>query len=102
MLKKPARRKKLIHRPCSDSSCDSLPTKSFLPIPSRHEQENVGHISKIEIGGYMIDVWYLAPYPEEYSKLDVLYVCEFCLKYIKSDYIAKRHKVKSVRRRYDR
>ncbi|KAI9252792.1 acyl-CoA N-acyltransferase [Helicostylum pulchrum] len=94
---KPVKRRRLVHTPSSDSSSDSqiqqLPTKSFLPITSRH-QENVGHISKIEIGGYIIDVWYLAPYPEEYSKLDVLYVCEYCLKYIKSSYIAKRHKVK--------
>lgn len=99
---KPVKRRRLVHTPSSDSSSDSqiqqLPTKSFLPIPSRH-QENVGHISKIEIGGYIIDVWYLAPYPEEYSKLDVLYVCEYCLKYIKSSYIAKRHKVKKKKKK---
>lgn len=69
-----------------------LPTKSFLPLVSRHH-ENLGHIRKIQIGFYIIDVWYLAPYPEEYSRLDVLYICEFCLKYMKSHYIAKRHKV---------
>lgn len=69
-----------------------LPTKSFLPLASRHH-EDLGHIRKIQMGVYVIDVWYLAPYPEEYSRLDVLYICEFCLKYMKSHYIAKRHKV---------
>lgn len=70
-----------------------LPTKSFLPLTSRHH-DGLGHIRKIQIGLYIIDVWYLAPYPEEYSRLDVLYICEFCLKYMKSHYIAKRHKIK--------
>lgn len=83
------KRRKLVHTP---SSCTQLPTKSFLPMPSRH-QENVGHIRKLQIGAYIIDVWYLAPYPEEYSKLEVLHVCEYCLKYMKSAYIAIRHKV---------
>lgn len=70
-----------------------LPTKSFLPLASRHHHEGLGHIRKIQIGMYVIDVWYLAPYPEEYSRLSVLHICEFCLKYMKSQYIAKRHKV---------
>lgn len=86
-----------MHTPSSDSSLSDsgqqLPTKSFLPTPSRH-QENVGRISKLQIGAYVINVWYLAPYPEEYSKLEVLHVCEYCLKYMKSDYIANRHKVR--------
>jgi hypothetical protein len=76
--------------PSQTTTTTTLPTKSFLPLPTR---EVVGHIRKIQIGGYLIDVWYLAPYPEEYSKLEVLYVCEYCLKYMKSAYIAKRHKV---------
>ncbi|CAO0802972.1 unnamed protein product [Mucor circinelloides] len=70
-----------------------LPTKSFLPLAPRHH-ESLGHIRKIQIGLYVIDVWYLAPYPEEYSRLSVLHICEFCLKYMKSQYVAKRHKIK--------
>ncbi|MDA4132343.1 MAG: hypothetical protein OK454_04360, partial [Thaumarchaeota archaeon] len=41
-----------------------------------------------------IDTWYAAPYPEEYSRNRVLYICEFCLKYMNSDYVAWRHKLK--------
>ncbi|KAI9498801.1 acyl-CoA N-acyltransferase, partial [Zychaea mexicana] len=51
-------------------------------------------IQKVQIGSYLIDVWYLAPYPEEYSHLEVLYICEFCLRYMKSAFVAKRHKAK--------
>lgn len=74
---------------------DRLPTKSFLPILSK-QHHDIGHIKKVQIGKFLMDVWYVAPYPEEYSRLETLYVCEFCLKYMKSRYIAKRHKVREV------
>ena len=50
-------------------------------------------IKCINFGGYEIDTWHAAPYPEEYSRNRVLYICEFCLKYMNSDYVAWRHKV---------
>ncbi|RKP37630.1 acyl-CoA N-acyltransferase, partial [Dimargaris cristalligena] len=51
-------------------------------------------IKKIVLGHYEIDTWYLAPYPEEYSSFDCIYMCEFCLKYMKSAYMAHRHRFK--------
>ncbi|EEY23200.1 histone acetyltransferase mst2 [Verticillium alfalfae VaMs.102] len=51
-------------------------------------------IECIEFGGWEIDTWYAAPYPEEYSRNRILYICEFCLKYMNSDYVAWRHKLK--------
>ncbi|KAI7900889.1 acyl-CoA N-acyltransferase [Cokeromyces recurvatus] len=66
-----------------------LPTTSFLPKPLP-----VNHIKHVQIGPYVIDNWYLAPYPEEYSSLEKIYVCEFCLKYMKSEYTTKRHQMK--------
>ncbi|KAF2267526.1 hypothetical protein CC78DRAFT_59926 [Lojkania enalia] len=51
-------------------------------------------IKCINFGGWEIDTWHAAPYPEEYSKNKVLYICEFCLKYMNSDYVAWRHKLK--------
>ncbi|KAI9741294.1 MAG: hypothetical protein M1834_003011 [Cirrosporium novae-zelandiae] len=51
-------------------------------------------IKCINFGGYEIDTWYAAPYPEEYSRNRVLYICEFCLKYMNSDFVAWRHKLK--------
>ncbi|KAI8377070.1 acyl-CoA N-acyltransferase [Choanephora cucurbitarum] len=74
----------------------ALPTTSFLPIASRDHQQQAGHIRKIHIGSHFIDVWYLAPYPEEYSRVETLYLCEFCLKYMKSEFIAYRHKLKCI------
>lgn len=64
---------------------------------SRTSQKVAGPPSKIKcisFGGWEIDTWYAAPYPEEYSRNRVLYICEFCLKYMNSDYVAWRHKLK--------
>ena len=63
----------------------------------RSSQKVSGPPSKIKcvnFGGYEIETWYAAPYPEEYSRNRVLYICEFCLKYMNSDYVAWRHKLK--------
>ncbi|GAO48902.1 hypothetical protein G7K_3065-t1 [Saitoella complicata NRRL Y-17804] len=56
---------------------------------SRHSQ-----IRCIHFGSYEIETWYASPYPEEYSRNKVLHICEFCLKYMNSDYVAWRHKLK--------
>jgi histone acetyltransferase SAS3 len=66
------------------------------PEPTRPSQKMSGPPSKIKcinFGGHEIDTWNAAPYPEEYSRNKILYICEFCLKYMNSDYVAWRHKV---------
>lgn len=55
-------------------------------------------IKHIRFGDFEIDTWYAAPYPEEYSIQETLYICEFCLKYMKSNYICKRHMLKCAHR----
>lgn len=45
----------------------------------------------IEFGKYEIQTWYSSPYPQEYAKLPKLYICEYCLKYMKSRNILQRH-----------
>lgn len=62
-------------------------------------QSMLSQIRRIRIGQYEIDTWYTAPYPEEYSKQEVLYLCEYCLRYMSSEYIAERHQVKCKLRR---
>ncbi|KAI5296357.1 hypothetical protein KEM52_003588 [Ascosphaera acerosa] len=51
-------------------------------------------IKCVNFGGWEIETWYAAPYPEEYSRNRVLYICEFCLKYMNSAFVAWRHKLK--------
>ena len=48
-------------------------------------------IKCIDLGRYEIDVWYGSPYPEEYRYLPKLYICEFCLKYMNSASVLRRH-----------
>ncbi|XP_023653851.2 histone acetyltransferase KAT6B isoform X2 [Paramormyrops kingsleyae] len=48
----------------------------------------------IDFGKYEIQTWYSSPYPPEYSRLHKLYLCEFCLKYMRSKNILQRHSKK--------
>ena len=74
-----------------------LSMQAELDVPIKKSKKTAGPASQIEcieFGGWEIDTWYAAPYPEEYSRNRVLYICEFCLKYMNSDYVAWRHKLK--------
>ncbi|XP_042900812.1 histone acetyltransferase KAT5 isoform X2 [Parasteatoda tepidariorum] len=52
------------------------------------------NIEMIELGGHMIRPWYFSPYPQELVSLPCIYLCEFCLKYMKSRGCLKRHMAK--------
>ncbi|EFZ02700.1 MOZ/SAS family histone acetyltransferase [Metarhizium robertsii] len=73
----------------------AMQAEADLPIRKpKKASDNASQIECIEFGGWEIDTWYAAPYPAEYSRNRVLYICEFCLKYMNSDYVAWRHKLK--------
>lgn len=64
-----------------------------------HEKEHeeitrVKNINTIEFGKFEIDTWYFSPYPEEFAICSKLYICEFCLKYMKKKKTLMRHKLK--------
>lgn len=61
--------------------------------------EGSNMIKTILFGRYELDTWYHSPYPEEYARLGRLYVCEFCLKYMKSQTILRRHMVKNKQKK---
>ncbi|KAG0036014.1 hypothetical protein BGZ82_004837 [Podila clonocystis] len=65
---------------------------------SSHGSTPIATIKKIRFGDWEIDTWYVAPYPEEYSQHPILYICEFCLKYMKSSFMAERHRLKCAMR----
>ena len=48
----------------------------------------------IQFSKYEIATWYSSPYPAEYARLSKLYICEFCLKYMKSEQVSRRHSQK--------
>mmetsp|Transcript_30790 Transcript_30790/g.63257 ORF Transcript_30790/g.63257 Transcript_30790/m.63257 type:complete len:695 (+) Transcript_30790:50-2134(+) len=48
-----------------------------------HEITKVKNISKIVMGKFEVEAWYYSPFPPPYNQLDTLYICEFCLKYMR-------------------
>lgn len=54
-------------------------------------------IRSIRFDAYEIKTWYDAPFPEEYANIPDgrLWICEYCLKYMKSKFGAVRHQVSS-------
>jgi histone acetyltransferase MYST1 len=64
----------------------------------REEATKVKNIQSVEFGIYEMDTWYYSPFPEEYSTTPKLYMCEFCLKYMRKAKTLERHKAKCDRR----
>ncbi|XP_053693581.1 histone acetyltransferase KAT7 [Sabethes cyaneus] len=50
----------------------------------------------ISMGRHCMQVWYQSPYPDDVARLPKLYLCEFCLRYQKSEVGMKRHAAKCV------
>ena len=45
----------------------------------------------VKFGDFEIESWFKSPYPEEICQLDRLFICQYCLKYMKSSWILNRH-----------
>lgn len=75
----------------SASPSISTPTPSAGPSQPR--------IKTIRLGVYDIQTWYDAPFPEEYAQIPDgrLWLCEFCLKHMKSEFTAARHRCAMLR-----
>jgi histone acetyltransferase SAS3 len=66
-----------------------------IELPVRSKQSGLPtKIKFIHFGGWEIETLHAAPYPEEYNRNPILCICEFCLKYMSSSYVAFRHKLK--------
>ena len=53
----------------------------------------VKYVDKIHIGHFEIDAWYFSPFPEDYGKQPKLWICEYCLKYMKYERTYRLHLV---------
>lgn len=83
-------------------------TPSFVPptpatfyqtpnTPTISDGQSSLRIRTIRFGPYDIHPWYDAPFPEEYANIPDgrLWICEFCLKYMRSRFAFSRHRVGS-------
>jgi hypothetical protein len=73
-------------------------TDSVPGTPTALPDGQFSNVKRIRFGDYEIETWYQAPYPEEYSRVPDgrLWLCEFCLKYMKSEFQASRHRVRPL------
>lgn len=72
------------------------PYSEMDPTTAALEKEHeaitkVKYIDALRIGKFEIDTWYFSPYPDEYGKVKTLYVCQYCLKYMKYEATYRRH-----------
>ena len=68
----------------------------FLALEKEREEiTKVRNVETIYLGKYQISTWYFSPFPEEYGKCKDLWICEFCLKYMKWNESFQSHKVSS-------
>ncbi|XP_071488156.1 histone acetyltransferase KAT8-like [Diadema antillarum] len=51
----------------------------------------VKYVNRVQIGKYEIDAWYFSPFPEDYGKQPKLWICEYCLKYMRFEKTFRRH-----------
>lgn len=71
-------------------------SRNTTPIPQLATYNFMkSQIEKIQFREYVIDTWYSAPYPEEFSRSKILYICEHCLKYMNSPMSYERHQLKN-------
>jgi histone acetyltransferase MYST1 len=77
----------------------ATPDPALALLEREHEEiTKVKNIQRVELGRYEIETWYFSPYPEDYSQLDKLYICEFCLKYMREPSTMVRHRAKCTLR----
>jgi histone acetyltransferase MYST1 len=54
-------------------------------LEKEHEEKTkVKNINQVVIGEYEITCWYFSPFPHAYRHEQTLFICQFCLKYLKS------------------
>ncbi|XP_038821037.1 histone acetyltransferase KAT5-like isoform X6 [Salvelinus namaycush] len=84
----------------SQDSSDGIPSAPRMTgslVSDRSHDDIVTrmkNIDCIELGRHRLKPWYFSPYPQELTTLPILYLCEFCLKYLKSLKCLQRHLTK--------
>ncbi|VDO94163.1 unnamed protein product [Soboliphyme baturini] len=58
---------------------------------SRESQTFGSHIEKVRFGQFEIDTWYTSSYPDRFSILRTLFVCQYCFRYLKCETQLNRH-----------
>uniref|UniRef100_A0A8C4X3I5 Histone acetyltransferase KAT5 n=1 Tax=Erpetoichthys calabaricus TaxID=27687 RepID=A0A8C4X3I5_ERPCA len=84
----------------SQDSSDGIPSAPRMTgslVSDRSHDDiitRMKNIDCIELGRHRLKPWYFSPYPQELTTLPILYLCEFCLKFVKSLKCLQRHLTK--------
>ena len=64
-----------------------------LAAPGTHDDAitRMKNVELIELGRHRIRPWYFSPYPIQLVSLPCIFICEFCLKFVKSRVCLERH-----------
>ena len=61
-------------------------------LEKEHEAiTKVKFIDRVQLGKYEIDSWYFSPFPDEYGRQPKLWICEYCLKYMRLEKTYRYH-----------
>jgi histone acetyltransferase MYST1 len=72
------------HSSSASAQIPIIPLVSLADLErEHHEITKIKNIGSIVMGQYEVAAWYFSPFPKEYESCHRLYVCEFCLKYMK-------------------
>ncbi|OMJ91491.1 hypothetical protein SteCoe_5984 [Stentor coeruleus] len=72
--------------------CEDLESGSLAQFEKEHEENTkVRNVDRIVLGRYEIKPWYYSPYLYKYPHIPTLYICEFCLKYMRHGVTYKSH-----------
>ena len=69
-------------------------TGSMVPVVHEDVVTRIKNIQMIYLGRHLIEPWYFAPYPQELNQCPSVYICEYCLKFMKSMKCLERHRQK--------
>ena len=73
-------------------SVEDLPRIEQLAEKEHEEKTKMKNIRCVQFGKYEMDAWYYSPYPEITGQCDMLYVCPFCMKYMRKPKTMQKHK----------
>ncbi|KCV70289.1 hypothetical protein H696_02619 [Fonticula alba] len=71
------------------------PDATAAALEREHEEvTKVRNIDAVVLGKHEMDAWYFSPYPDEFAGARRLFICPYCLKYMRSPVTYERHKIK--------
>ena len=60
---------------------------------AHEEVTKIRNIDCVQMGAFEIPAWYYSPYPDQYHTARKLFVCEYCLKYMRHPQSLARHAI---------